>query len=143
MLITTNLHNTLVARGEDDRVIFCVIGDRVHVRPVAAWPYTQRVAERCIWFQFCLLSCMGKVNVNANCTCIQRAEQCIAFRIEDLGQIPYIDNATRFIDLEDMVTNGGDVYAVIATIVTLTYAQQYRAIWRLNGLMSGVSKSAR
>ena len=111
--------------------------------PVTPWSYTQRVAKWCVWLQFCLLSGVSKVNVNANCTCIQRAEQCIAFRIEDLGQIPYIDNATRFIDLEDMVTNGGDVYAVIATIVTLTYAQQYRAIWRLNGLMSGVSKSAR
>ena len=86
---------------------------------------------------------MGKVNVNANCTCIQRAEQCIAFRIEDLRQIPYIYNATRFIDFEDMVTNGGDVYAVIATVIALTYAQQYCAIWRLNGFMSSVSKSAR
>ena len=124
----------LVAGRNDDRVVGRVIVDRIDVRPVAACAGTNNVAELIVLVLFGKL--LGRhrlpglrsIDVEAHGTLVERLENNVAIRIEDVEETPFVDDDAVFIHFNDHVADRAHVLAVGTLDVGRGHANEIVAV---------------
>ena len=65
---------------------------------------------------------MSEIHVDTYRACVQSTQQRVTHRVENLCQIPYVNNTSRFIDFNNLVADGMYVKAIFFAIIAFTYA---------------------
>ena len=124
----------LVTGGNDDRVIGRVVVHGVDVGPVSARARTEDVAEvvalvdRGQLLGAHRVACELGVDIEADGALVKRLDDRAAIRIENVVEVPFVDDASFRIDLDDDVTHRANVPAVGTLVVGARDANEIVAV---------------
>ena len=119
-----------MARADDDGIIGFIVVHRVDVRPVASGTAADDVAEVIVlillgkFFSRQGLALLGRIDVQAHRTLVNRFEHVVAVRIENFKEPEVVNHIAVAIHLKDHVAHGAHNLVVRALISVGSYAQQ-------------------
>ena len=134
LMIAADLHDTLMACRQDNRIIGRIVVNGVDVRPVASRARTRDVAELVALIHVGevrsrkRLTGLRRIDVEAHGPLIERLNERVAIRIENVIETEIINHAAVRIHFNNHVANGMDALVVPAAIVSHRDAQEAVAI---------------